>query len=107
MGGDARIMVCGSFTAIHSCVEGHPHQHEWHVTAWFNAPVRADARLHRAALDTMLARLEGTTLPVGADWNEDIAKQIGLLCSCVKVRVWRQADRLGCEWRPPCSTASS
>lgn len=107
MSGAMRIMVCGSFVAKHSCVEGFPHEHMWNVTAWFQPPTRVDARLYREALDTMLRRLDGTTLPNRADWNEDIAVQVGTLCNCVKVRVWRQDDRLGCEWYPPCSTVSS
>lgn len=98
MGDTMRIIVCGTFTAKHSCVEGFPHEHTWRVTAWFLTPVRADARLYRQSLDTMLARLDGSTLTKGADWNEGIALQISKLCNCVKVRVWRESDRLGAEW---------
>jgi hypothetical protein len=93
-----RIVVSGSFTATHSCVEGHPHDHKWHVTAWFVSAPRADARLFRESLDTMLARWEGRVLPAGRDWNEDIAEEISGLVNCVEVRVWREADRLGAHW---------
>ena len=96
--GTMRIMVCGTFTAKHSCVEGFPHEHTWHVTAWFQAAPRADARLFRASLDILLQGLDGTELPIEADWNEDIAARFATLCNCVKVRVWREADRLGAEW---------
>lgn len=98
MSGNTRIVVTGSFTAKHSCVEGKPHQHTWTVTAWFETPSRADATLYRAALDMMLDTMDGTTLPEGADWNEDIAARIATLCNCVRVRVWRQAERIGAEW---------
>lgn len=100
-------MVSGSFAAFHSCVEGVPHQHTWHVTAWFRPAQCTDARLYLAALDTVLAGLEGTTLPSMLDWNEDIVARLAELNGCVKVRVWREADRLGAEWSKPCLTASS
>lgn len=103
----SRIVVTGSFTATHSCVEKRPHKHTWTVTAWFEPPARADATLYRAALDGLLETMDGTTLPADADWNEDIAARVGALCNCVRVRVWRQSERLGCEWIAPCSTASS
>jgi len=96
--GQTRIMVCADLTATHHCVEGHPHEHTWHITAWFGAPARADARLYLAALDMLLDPLQGSTLPIGADWNEDICERVSMLCNCVRVRVWRQADRLGAEW---------
>lgn len=100
-------MVSGSFAAFHSCVEDVPHQHTWHVTAWFRPAQRTDARLYLATLDTVLAGWEGTTLPSLLDWNEDIVARLAEFDDCVKVRVWRETDRLGAEWSKPCSTASS
>lgn len=93
-----RIMVAGSFTARHSCIEGFPHQHTWHITVWFMTLPRADARLLREALDALLATWDGQTLPIGGDWNEDIAAAVSALPDCVEVRVWREADRLGVDW---------
>ncbi len=96
--GRMRIMVVGAFTARHRCVEGHPHEHTWHVTAWFRATPRTDARLFRDALDAKLAEWEGGILAEGRDWNEDLAEALATLVDCVEVRVWREADRLGAHW---------
>lgn len=93
-----RILVSGEFSASHRCVEGHPHGHTWHVTAWFTAMPRVDARLFRDALDAMLAKWDGTELEAGRDWNEDIVADLARLPDCVEVRVWREADRLGAHW---------
>lgn len=90
-----RIIVCGTFAAFHRCCEIDLHQHTWHVTAWFRAPGRVDARTYRDALDTLLAGWDGQVLPSGSDWNEDIAEAVAALPDCDEVRVWREADRLG------------
>jgi hypothetical protein len=102
-----RIMVSGSFTALHSCVEGMPHQRTWHVTAWFRPVQRTDAHLYLATFDNVLAGWDGTTLPKLRDWNEDIVERLAELGDCVKVRLWHEAARLGAEWPKPCSTAFS
>jgi hypothetical protein len=93
-----RILVSGKFSAAHRCIEGHPHKHTWHVTAWFASTPRVDARLFRDALDTMLAVWDGTELEAGRNWNEDIVADLANIPDCVEVRVWREADRLGVHW---------
>lgn len=92
--------VSGKFSATHDCPDGGaPHQHEWHVTAWFETPCRADARCHLAALDTVLASWNGTHLPAELAWGEDIAFAVGRLVNCVEVVVSRPDERMHARWK--------
>ncbi len=91
--------VSGKFSATHDCPDGGgPHAHEWHVTAWFSQPHRADARCYLVALDTVLSTWEGTHLPPEIAWGEDIARTVGLLANCVEVVVSRPDERIYARW---------
>jgi hypothetical protein len=96
--GRTLIGVSGSFRAAHRCAEPELHVHEWHVTAWFDAAPRADARLFKAALDMLLGGWEGKPLPVEMEWNEDIAFVVGRLVNCVEVEVRRDNEGLHARW---------
>lgn len=97
----ALITTNGSFTAQHVCAEPEPHQHTWRVKAKFLVRARTDARVYLAALDNLLGSWEGTLLPPEREWNEDIARAVGTLCNCVRVKVWRDQERIGAEWPVP------
>ncbi len=91
------IGVDGQFTARHYFPEdgpdAEPHWHTWFVTAWFDAPERADVRCYIAAVDALLDTMRGTVLPRGQDWDEDIVRKVKLLANCVDVEIRRPGDR--------------
>lgn len=99
-GGEMLLGISGKFTATHNCPEGgNPHDHEWHVTAWFKNNFRSDARCYLAMIDTLLARLDGTFLPNDLSWGEDIARQLAITVNCMEVEVSRPVDRIHARWR--------
>jgi hypothetical protein len=98
----AQVGVSGSFTASHFPPEGGDlHSHTWHVTAWFDAPTRADGRCYLAALDALLDGWNGSILPADLAWCEDIARAVGALVNCVAVEVRRPDDRIHGRWPSP------
>jgi 6-pyruvoyl-tetrahydropterin synthase len=98
-GGTMLTWVSGHFSAAHRDLEtGEIHGHTWHVKAWFRNVCRSDARCYRAALDTMLKRLDHTMLPDDMAWAEDIARQIAVIGGVDRVEVSRPADGMGAEW---------
>jgi hypothetical protein len=96
----AIITVRGSFTASHLCAEPEPHEHTWKVKAYFRVRPHTDARCYLAMLDAMLASWEGKQLPAAIEWNEDIARAVYSLVSCVRVEVERDQERIGAVWPP-------
>lgn len=92
--------VSGHFSATHRDPEsGKLHGHTWLVTAWFRNVCRSDARIHQAALDALLKRLDHTELPDDLSWGEDIARQIAVIGGVDEVEVSRPAERIHARWR--------
>lgn len=91
--------VSGHFSAAHYAPDAaQPHGHTYRVKAWFKTPERADARLYKASLDTLLRHWDHTLLPPELAWAEDIAAAVGKLVNCVEVVVSREAEGFHARW---------
>lgn len=78
--------------------QAHVHGHTYKVTAWFQTPGPADARLYRQSLQTLLSTWDHKLLPPELTTGEQIAAAVGILNNCVMVRVDRDLEGFHALW---------
>lgn len=100
--------VGGIISAAHSGPDGRMHGHTWEVTAWFRCPEKEIDEAEEPCLDAVhlqndlnaaLSLPDHGILPDAISRGEDLAKWLGSqLNGCVRVDVFRTAERIYARW---------
>lgn len=88
--------VSCDLTASHDLpVKQAPHAHKWTVTIYWPSEPWIDARLMRMGLDDFLRPMQGQHL--SGMTHEHLARAALKIRDVVRVKVWRDDERMGCE----------